>query len=746
MKRLSAVFALGLLLSSSFVHPQDATVPEVLPPDVRVIIDISGSMKQNDPNNLRRPALELLVQLFPEGSKAGVWTFGQWVNNLVPSKPVDERWRVAAADAATKINSVAMRTNIPEALRKATSDLNKLDPRYKVHLILLTDGMVDVSKSAAENTRARQMILDQLLPAIRAANITIHTVALSNNADQQLMERLAVETDGLASVAETADDLRRIFLQAFDAAAPAEQLPIKGNKFLVDASIDEFTALVFKKDPSETAVLISPTGERYQATDNNAELKWFTQDNYDLITVAAPQAGEWSIQADLEPDSRVTIVSNLSLQVSRLANSQFVGDRARLAAVLREQGDNIQSAQFLELVDVSVEVTRRSDDERWAFSLSERNAVPANGVFSTGLDMLNSAGVYDIKVQANGKTFQRQQTQTIEVRNDFAITIKSDSATEPPSHQATLLLHNPSVSTRSIAVSGSVTSPNGNVQRNPSIVKGDRRWQLSLPVSEESGYYLVSLEATGNYKNGEPFAFNSAEEIEHVVAGKPLPKPVIPAPLPMPKPTPVAAEPEPAAPEPAPEPEPAHEPEPASASEPAVIAEPEEGMNLKKTGMYVGIGIGNILILILGYFAYRMITGGGSQSAVLTDDDDQPEAMDDMEPELDEELDVEPDSGVAQTAAVAIDDLADDLEDEPIEELAESLEDDMDLSDLDEAPVEVDDVIADDLDLAEEDEPLKQTTDEPAVSDADDLAADLDDILDLPDDAIDIDAGGDEQK
>jgi hypothetical protein len=62
-------------------------------PDVRVIIDISGSMKHNDPNNLRKPALELLVKLFPEGSKAGVWTFGQWVNNLVPSESVNKPWR-----------------------------------------------------------------------------------------------------------------------------------------------------------------------------------------------------------------------------------------------------------------------------------------------------------------------------------------------------------------------------------------------------------------------------------------------------------------------------------------------------------------------------------------------------------------------------------------------------------------------------------------------------------------------------
>ena len=44
--------------------------------DTRVLIDISGSMKQNDPQNLRGAALRLMVALMPKGNRVGVWTFG----------------------------------------------------------------------------------------------------------------------------------------------------------------------------------------------------------------------------------------------------------------------------------------------------------------------------------------------------------------------------------------------------------------------------------------------------------------------------------------------------------------------------------------------------------------------------------------------------------------------------------------------------------------------------------------------
>jgi len=59
-------------------QPENDVAPVLgneLTPDVRVVIDISGSMKKNDPNYLRRSALELLIQLFSQGSKAVVWTF-----------------------------------------------------------------------------------------------------------------------------------------------------------------------------------------------------------------------------------------------------------------------------------------------------------------------------------------------------------------------------------------------------------------------------------------------------------------------------------------------------------------------------------------------------------------------------------------------------------------------------------------------------------------------------------------------
>lgn len=83
--------------------------------DVRVLIDVSGSMKTNDPKNLRAPAVRMLVGLMPEGTRSGIWTFGQYVNMQVKLDNVDSQWKQSAMAEADKIHSRGLYTKIGRA-------------------------------------------------------------------------------------------------------------------------------------------------------------------------------------------------------------------------------------------------------------------------------------------------------------------------------------------------------------------------------------------------------------------------------------------------------------------------------------------------------------------------------------------------------------------------------------------------------------------------------------------------------
>lgn len=147
------VFLFGFISAPSTAFEQ--TVP-----DVRIPIDISGSIKDNDPNKLRGPALELLVQQLPDGAKAGVWTFVRWVNMLVEHREIDSEWRGETIAAIDEISILGFYTNIPAALEVATWDIDGLKPQYQTSLIVLTDGQIELSDSPESNWDARYRVLN----------------------------------------------------------------------------------------------------------------------------------------------------------------------------------------------------------------------------------------------------------------------------------------------------------------------------------------------------------------------------------------------------------------------------------------------------------------------------------------------------------------------------------------------------------------------------------------------------------
>lgn len=579
-------------------------------PDVRVLIDISGSMKQNDPKYLRRPAYDLLVGLFPKDSKAGVWTFGESVAVLVPDKAVSEGWRAIARSKTAQITSTSLFTNIPAVLEAAAQNV---DPAYRTSLILLTDGMVDISKSKADNEAARQRLLTEILPRLREAGIVVHSVALSKSADRELMERLSTDTGGLFAVAESADQLKQIFLQAFDAAAPAEQVPLDGNNFLVDSSIDELTALVLHK-PGKPVELVSPDNKRHSASNHGDDIKWFEGDGFDLITVTKPYEGEWNVVADLEKGSRVTIVSNLNLAASRYSESLFVGGAPlEMLAALKQQGEVVKDPTFIQLVKFSVGAQRREDGKQWSLDLSTANPTPADGYFRSAMSMLSEAGTYDLTITAEGKTFQRSQKQTVGVRENFAVRV---TATDdiPPGYRVTLFAQNPEIDAAASTVTAHIKSADDKTI-DKSVTAADREWPLTLEGADLDGRVEVYFDIAGQNKDGKKFSSRSATVAIDQNGSQ------------------VVAPPKEAAPEkheeakaeaPAHEEAKEHAQEEPKHEEQKAAAPDGKKQDWKKWALYGGLVLGNLLIIGLGFLAYRLIMGGG-KSKVLEEADDEDE-------------------------------------------------------------------------------------------------------------------------
>jgi len=403
LKILCRSLLFPLLLAVNLPVPV-ATAQEQLP-DVRLLIDVSGSMRASDPENLRRPALELMVQLLPEGSRAGVWTFGKWINMVVPLGEVDDAWRAQAATAVADISNHGLLTNIPEAIEQSTFDIERLQHQYRTSLILLTDGKVDVGEEPGANQQAEQLLLQQVARELRDWGVSVHTIALSDDADWDFLRAFAQATGGLAERAQSPEELSAVFLQALDIAAPTEQVPLLGGEFLIDDSVEEFTALVFPDAEAGEVSLIDPEGNAISLGSPTQGVNWIHNERFELITVREPADGEWRIVA---PGSiaRVNVISHLRLVLDRLPTTMPSGHTPELGMRLQDSDQVIIDPELLGLVTARITVSR-GDRQRWNLEVAGASAGSA-GELRAELPMLAEPGRYEIVVELDGRSFQRE--------------------------------------------------------------------------------------------------------------------------------------------------------------------------------------------------------------------------------------------------------------------------------------------------------------------------------------------------
>ena len=474
--------------------------------DIRIIIDISGSMKKNDPKNLRLPAVEMLSKLLPGGSKAGIWTFGEFVNMLVKHREVDESWKREAKAKSSGISSLGQYTNIGEALEKASYDKGYLaTDQYQTHVILMTDGMVDIDREQSVNEQERSRIINEILPSYQQSGFIIHTISLSDKADKKLMDKLAIATGGQSVVAETADELMEIFLQIFNRAVPQEELPLEGNSFLTDSSIEEFTALIFRKPSSPETTLFAPDKSAYTKDTVDENINWYRTDKYDLVTFKKPIEGEWQVLADLQPQSRITVVSDLSLSVQSIASNLMVNDDVDFSLAFREDNKIVDRAEFLELLDIHLTINTldvaAGTTETWSKHLSE-GLVPGNGIYKTLIERFDKIGEYEVIVDVDGKTFQRRSVQRVNVRTPFKIETKTINEGDNTQFNIEVIPQRQNVDFTSIEVVAKIKPPTGSSLIKPFELTDNQAWKLSIKP-EADGIYYVTMRITTTNSDGD---------------------------------------------------------------------------------------------------------------------------------------------------------------------------------------------------------------------------------------------------
>ncbi|TCT21971.1 VWA domain-containing protein [Thiobaca trueperi] len=458
---LFALLLLGLLAAAG---PLFAATP-----DVRILIDVSGSMRQTDPQNLRVPALRLVNELLPAGAEAGIWLFAEKVEVLAPPGRIDDKWKTRTRARLDRIHSRGLFTDIEQAINAATAGWDKPDETRERHLIVLTDGLVDVAKEADKSVASRARILGEQLERLKAAKIKVHGIALSDQVDTQLMRLLAKETGGWMESAKDADELQRVFLRMLEQTAAPTTVPLEGNRFEIDDQVSEFTLLAFREEgQTEPTKLVAPGGETISATRLPEGGVWRAEAGYDLVTLPNPKPGRWRLKGISDPDNRVAVVTDMGVGLGPLPNSLRAGDTLRIETWLTDHQQPLTRRDLLELLTAKAGLTDIAAGEpapaagqtEVVNKTPEQAPASENGAAATpappgaatqpsdlpltlapdserymgDLETQTLApGIYQLQVTIDGGTFKRQTMKRFKIAGP-PVTIRYDQ--EPPTDTA----------------------------------------------------------------------------------------------------------------------------------------------------------------------------------------------------------------------------------------------------------------------------------------------------------------------
>jgi len=498
--------------------------------DIRILIDVSGSMKWNDPDNLRIPALRLLANLLPANTQAGVWTFGRHVNMLVPIETVNRKWKQRATKAAAEIRSNGLFTNIEDTLEKSTWDWKDNDKNFERTIILLTDGLVDIDKDATKNRASRQNIINNTIPRLVKAGATVHTIALSGEADELLLQQLAAASNGWYEKAKDAESLERIFFRMFEKTTQPDTLPLINNQVIVDSSIKEMTLLIFNRSDAQPPMVTTPKDKVFGRQSPPQNVNWNHESRYDLITITDPTPGTWHIDADTDSDNRVMVVTDLKMVTTSFPNNIYLDDEQSYFVSLTSEGEIITKPVFHRFVDITLQQSHQSKET--SHKLRDDGNTPdgksGDGTYSFDLSKTLSEGRHELLTFVDGTTFKREKRHLVNVYASPVITsIKPEKILNAEIETLFVIPRADMINPDSIRMVATISDNDGEVQRLEIPRSSHNEWKLPLgDFSSESQYY-VTIETKGTRPNGRPVE-SSAGPIsfgKHVEPAKEAPTP-----------------------------------------------------------------------------------------------------------------------------------------------------------------------------------------------------------------------------
>ncbi len=424
---------LVLFLAINFAKAQDGALGSDVSSDkleAILLFDSSGSMLSTDPLRLRDDGAKLFIQSLKAGDKLGVIEFSgsaKIVQDFSSFKPEENK---NTFENISKIRNEGIYTDLLSGIKLAKEIFKKdLSGDSNKVIILFSDGKMEPDPANATAENQINELFNKHLPELKAAGIKVHTLALSNKSDKDLLARIADSTEGIGIYAADANEIHQAFTNLFLAVKKPQVLPLTSKGFKIDGDVQEATFYINKEGESEISIS-SPAGKRFNKNSTDPAVKWFSSKKFDVVTIFEPEAGDWSVEGMLNQDGFATLLTNLQLVNDWPSNT--AADEERLLQVRLYEDDKPVVLHgmtgALEYAFQVVPTDKISEPIIKDFLNDEGkdgDKIANDGIFSKNIKV-EDPGQYKLKIVAHSPTFDRYQHVPFQVKERM-ITLSVES-------------------------------------------------------------------------------------------------------------------------------------------------------------------------------------------------------------------------------------------------------------------------------------------------------------------------------
>lgn len=219
-----------------------------------------------------------------------------------------------------------------------------------------------------------------------------------------------------------------IMLSSLSWAQSETSLSLLDNRFRVDPTIEQISFVIYRENPSRSAVLVRPDGKKYYAWDHPENVSWYEESGMDIVSLNNPMPGPWQAVGKITPKNSIRLLSNLALNVDKFPARLYQDERLKFTARLTQDGQPLVLRDFLDRVRLKVNFIQFVEDTEnpeltkepvtatlgsFADDGIHLDEVSGDGVFTVEIPISVAPGKYRAIITSGNGVFLRAVEQTV---------------------------------------------------------------------------------------------------------------------------------------------------------------------------------------------------------------------------------------------------------------------------------------------------------------------------------------------